>query len=219
MGRGFDQKQLLNEIANGFRGEHPNTKTYGTEYEDGHYAASRLSEVHKGGVEVKTDERTHEEWLEIAGQRVTDLIGRLQENKLRKEDIDPELITVVASIEKEERATNEVLSDEHPKFTAALGEWLSRDEAYAKADEPEVQTVASIEFFESLMVELSEEKKSYESELGMWLENNQNQPRVDELISGVAQYNEFIELANHHRMEALASVYRAEIERLYELAA
>lgn len=219
MGRSYSEKDLLKDVANGNRGEHPSVQSYGVQYETGRITDVPRHERQSGSVEIKTDEHTHTEWIEIAGQTVSELISLYEENELTKDDIDLSLTEVMAVIEEQEHETNESLSEEHPKFSAALDAWLERDETYAKASDDQESAAAKVDFYESLMSELTSEKETYEQELGYWLSYNENQARKDELIAGIAQYNEFITLADHKRIEALAGIYKEQIQRLYDLAA
>lgn len=165
--------------------------------------------------EVVTDPDTMLEWLTIAGEKVTDLEALLEQGRLTKADFDPELVTIVETIVIAEQDKNHELNDEHPEWTQAIDSWFSRDIAsYKQGDIAE-----DVAFYEDLVADISSEMSSYEQELYYWTQFNENQPRREELASGLEYYEGLLEVSNHRRIAALATMSQEALERLYALAA
>lgn len=224
MGFPFDEvayKAAIDNGSTGYRGVATNTLPYRFPEYDG----TDPSSVFEGIVEVKTsnevgeDGYTHEEWLEIAGQRVSTLRQKAASQELTPDDCDREFYAIVASIAEQEHIETAALQDENPKFSRALDAWLERDEEYTTTQDTYGRKLISFDFYEDLMIELSQEKSNFEKELNFWSLYNENTTRKNDLIEGIAQYDIFIQLANHRRLEVLADLYKGEVERLYALAA
>ena len=236
MGFPYDEDAYHRAVANGLavgrnRQYNPDAPKF-LEY-DGTDSPSALGwyTYNAQSIEVKTNSdfdiesldpnKSSLEWLEIVGKRIDELENLWNENNeivMTPEDI--ELMTIIASVEQEENDINLELRDEHPKFTRAVDAWIASDEAYAASVDDEIaQPFAKLDVIERIVIDLYEETTTFEQELTALEAQGIDLSRQIELTDGLDYFYELIEVCQHRKLQTLASIERASLERLFALAA
>ncbi|MBP7775407.1 MAG: hypothetical protein KA069_02285 [Candidatus Saccharimonas sp.] len=171
-------------------------------------------------IESLDESKSPLEWLEIAGKRIDELEGTLQQSgEIQLTDDDRQLLNMIISVEQVETTTNMQLRDEHPKFTRAVDAWIANDLLYTGVHGEVEQPFAKMDVLDRVMIDLREEVAGFERELQWLQEWGEKQSRQTELSDGIEYFYGLIDVCQHQRLETLATIERATLERLYALAA
>lgn len=171
-------------------------------------------------IESLDENKSPLEWLEIAGKRIDELKDIIkQQGQIVLTERDHELLDMIITVEQNEATTNVQLRDEHPKFTRAVDAWVLQEASDTSSpDSGEYQSI-KIDTLDRIMVELNEEVGGFEREL-QWLQQwGEQRKRQAELSDGIEYFYGLIDVCQHQRLEALAAIERATLEKLYALAA